>query len=120
MPCPDYDAQYNIYWDCDVDNDCLQSDILNAIADAVEQYKDEAGSEYDVTITSACREFNGGSLHDDGLALDFRTIDLPGGGNGSMAQNIRDAIASDLGGDYDVILHCGTCWHIHIEYDPPV
>jgi hypothetical protein len=74
MPCPDYDAQYNIYWDCDVDNDCLQSDILNAIADAVEQYKDEAGSEYDVTITSACREFNGGSLHDDGLALDFRTM----------------------------------------------
>lgn len=52
-----------------------------------------------------------GTLHDDGLALDFRnrTIPVP------EREPIRKDIAKALGPDYDVVLEKD---HFHVEYDP--
>lgn len=55
------------------------------------------------------------SLHYEGLALDWRTRDLPGGPMGKTAEIVRDLIADRLGAAYDVVQEAT---HIHVEYDP--
>jgi hypothetical protein len=57
------------------------------------------------------------SLHTTGYAIDFRTIDLPGGGNGSMAKLIAADLRKALGKEYLVLLHRPPDpMHIHIQW----
>lgn len=56
------------------------------------------------------------SLHHTGYAIDFRTIDLPGGGIGETATKIADEIRKTLGKDYYVLLHHDKPYHLHIQY----
>jgi hypothetical protein len=114
-----YDETYDLWWGEDIeDMGCLEEDILNILSDVVDGYREIEGENYQVTITSVCREGDPGK-HGEGLAIDVRTIDLTGGGYGENAEDIADALESGLGDDFYVDLHCGTCWHIHIQYDPP-
>lgn len=55
------------------------------------------------------------SLHYKGLALDWRTRELPGGSGGETAKEVHQIIKAALGEKYDVVLEKT---HIHIEYDP--
>jgi hypothetical protein len=113
-----YSEEYDLYWKDGVDHGCLEEDITDILGQVVSTYRDNEGSSYNVTITSACREYDGSSLHDEGLAIDIRTVDLTGGGSGQMAQDIAEALDVELGGGYDIVLHDNSGWHIHVEYHP--
>ena len=102
-----YDDVYDLFWANGCDVVCLENEMYDILSDMVDIYRSVEGAGYFVTITSACREVDN-SLHDDGLAIDVRTIDLTGGGNGANANEIADELAHELGDDYDVILHYGT------------
>jgi hypothetical protein len=67
---------------------------------------------HDCTVTS-CTDgvHSSGSLHYVGLAMDFRTRDVPEG----KRSQLRGAVASSLGDDFDVILEKT---HLHVEFDP--
>lgn len=56
------------------------------------------------------------SLHHTGYAIDFRTINLPGGGIGETATKIAGEIRKVLGKDYYVLLHHDKPYHLHIQY----
>lgn len=67
---------------------------------------------YDCVITSAIDgKHSRGSLHYVGLALDFRTNNMPSG----ELPRIRDKIAARLGENFDVVLEKD---HLHVELDP--
>ena len=87
----------------------LQPEILLAIMEAREVFRD-LGAE--LVITSL---FDGqhmkGSLHYQGMAVDFRTRHLSQADRGLAAQRLRVA----LGPQYDVVLESS---HIHCEFDP--
>jgi hypothetical protein len=51
------------------------------------------------------------SRHYRGLALDFRTRNVPA----DQRQVLRDSIATALGTDFDVVLEAD---HLHVEWDP--
>jgi len=53
-----------------------------------------------------------GSKHYTGEAFDWRISHY----NKKDVQTLYEALKSELGSDYDVVLHEGS--HIHIEYDP--
>lgn len=78
----------------------------------------EAAGAASLTITSADDgTHKGTSLHYRGLALDFRTKDLPPGIDPRrLAAMVKDC----LGQHYDVILEDfeGNNEHLHVEYDP--
>lgn len=87
----------------------LQPQILLAIQVADDLYVSRGHS---LTITSANdSQHMEGSLHYGGMAVDFRTKDLPPG----AAQEIAAALKSQLGSQYDVVLESD---HIHVEFDP--
>ena len=67
---------------------------------------------HNCTITS-CTDgtHSAGSRHYIGLAMDFRTRDIP---DHKRAQ-LRGAVASSLGDEFDVILEDD---HLHVEFDP--
>jgi hypothetical protein len=57
------------------------------------------------------------SLHHTGFAVDIRTRDLPGGGTGTTAKAIRDALQNELGSAYFVLLHLPPDPpHIHVQF----
>ena len=56
------------------------------------------------------------SLHHTGYAVDFRTIDLPGGGIGKTATTIANEIRKLLGKEYYVLLHHDKPYHLHVQY----
>lgn len=57
-----------------------------------------------------------GSLHYVGLALDYRTHDVPRASLDALVSDVRAA----LGAEYDVILESKGLAneHMHVEYDP--
>lgn len=67
-----------------------------------------------LVITSAIRPKSSKSLHDEGMALDFRSRTL------SDPQAVTAALSTALGDDYDVIYEGAASGgaHIHVEYDP--
>lgn len=67
---------------------------------------------YDCVITSAIDgKHSRGSLHYVGLALDFRTNNMPSG----ELPRIRDKIATRLGENFDFLLEKD---HFHLELQP--
>lgn len=78
---------------------------------------EEAG--YDCTITSGNDGVHStGSLHYRGLALDFRTRNVPEDLRDDLQRAVQVALngeASNFVGDYDVVLEKT---HLHVEYDP--
>lgn len=71
---------------------------------------------YDCIITSARDgSHKEGSLHYDGMALDFRTRHLSGGYTGQVAQDIAQKVRECLGAQFDVVLERT---HLHVEFDP--
>lgn len=71
------------------------------------------GSE--AVITSGDDSHDGkNSLHNDGLALDFRIKNLH---TYEAAVEVKRAIKNALGAQYDVVLEKD---HIHVEFDPKV
>jgi hypothetical protein len=75
---------------------------------------DSVFSRYDVetVITSGVDgSHSAASLHYQGLALDFRTRDLPA----QQLGTIKASIQRELGASYDVVIESD---HLHIEYDP--
>jgi len=69
------------------------------------------------TITSALDgQHMNGSKHFTGEALDFRRVDWPAFNDSEAAAAQADAIAAELGDQYDVLLEQT---HVHVEFDPP-
>lgn len=68
----------------------------------------------DCVVTDGWREIalHPKSLHPHGLALDFRTRDLP---DIPAKEEFARAIRDDLGAEYDVVLYDD---HLHVEYQP--
>ena len=65
----------------------------------------------DCWITSANdREHSTGSLHYSGLALDFRTRDIPI----ELRQSFSNKVKMALGQEFDVVLEKD---HLHVEWD---
>lgn len=78
---------------------------------------------YECVITSGTDEGHGkgpskpgkadGTLHDDGLALDFRSKTIPVPERAAIAREIK----AELGKGYDVVNETKPP-HFHIEWDP--
>lgn len=67
---------------------------------------------YTLTVTSGIDSKHGAqSLHDQGLAEDYRTREIAAVTVASMASEIR----ARLGAAYDVIVESD---HLHVEFDP--
>ena len=82
---------------------------MSIIVDVVHSTMRDAG--FDCTITGALEgSHSRSSKHYVGLALDFRSRNIPPG----EQPKLRDKIAALLGPDFDVILEPD---HFHIEYD---
>lgn len=69
----------------------------------------------DLFITSYVRQEDIGSLHSQGLAVDFRLPSYFSGFSAHHDKSIRQQLHHLLGSDYDVVLEDD---HIHVEYDP--
>jgi len=92
-----------------------------AAAIAVERVLNKYG--YDCIITSGTDGAHGdgpsipgkadGTLHDDGLALDFRSKHIPVPERAPLAREIK----AELGDGYDVVNETKPP-HFHIEWDP--
>jgi hypothetical protein len=54
------------------------------------------------------------TLHPGGMAVDFRTNDLPGGPQGYAAQTWATTLARALGDDFQVLLEAD---HVHVEWN---
>ena len=66
----------------------------------------------DCWITSANdRVHSSGSLHYSGLAMDFRTRDIPA----ELRKSFFEKVKSALGSEFDVVLEKD---HLHVEYQP--
>ena len=66
----------------------------------------------DCWITSANdRVHSAGSLHYSGLAMDFRTRDIPA----ELRKSFSEKVKSALGSEFDVVLESD---HLHVEFDP--
>jgi len=57
------------------------------------------------------RVHSSGSLHYSGLALDFRTRDIPA----ELRKSFFEKVKSALGSEFDVVLEKD---HLHVEYQP--
>jgi len=64
-----------------------------------------------ITAGTDSHEHEPDSLHNDGLAIDIRTRDMPAARIKEFAQELREC----LGSEYDVVIEID---HIHIEFDP--
>lgn len=64
-------------------------------------------------VTSALRPDDTGSLHSEGLALDFRSHHL----SYFESQQVEKEMQEKLGNDWDVVLESNP-EHFHVEYDP--
>ena len=64
-----------------------------------------------ITAGTDSHEHKPDSLHNDGLAIDIRTRDMPTARIEEFAQELREC----LGDEYDVVAEDS---HIHVEFDP--
>lgn len=87
----------------------IQPAITFALVATVELFRRYGAN---CTVTSANDGVHmEGSKHYKGLALDFRTRELPK----SCRSPLTAALRSALGREYDVVLEKD---HLHVEYDP--
>ena len=91
--------------------DKLMLPVAEIVADAADEFGVLA------VITSAREGIHSeNSRHYYGLALDFRTRDLPQGMKSAFADRVRELIEERLGQrQYDVVLEQS---HLHVEHDP--
>lgn len=94
---------------------------VRGVVDAV--FLMRAGREAVLTSSLRPNRPGGSSLHDSGLADDYRTRDL----DVKLQREIAEAVAEILGPDFDVILEGEAAFHdryrdspphLHVELDP--
>jgi hypothetical protein len=95
--------------------------MLDILPKAKAIYRECTSNEkYELTINAGQEWHNGHalmSLHHTGYAVDLRTVDLPGGGDGPIAKEIELRLIRELGSEYYVMRHRPPeAPHIHIQF----